>query len=257
MRHIIYPYNIYSQSAKALSNGLKGVRVYPNKNYTPRLGDVVINWGMSQCPKWHTKMKSKGLRYLNTHIATGNSSNKIKAFKLMRAAGVNIPQVTTSLDTAKDWGKAFIGRTIISGHGGAGCFYYKKDAVNFEEGIKFCTEYIRKTAEYRVHVFNGKIIDVQEKRKRLNLPEEFKVNFQVRNHEMGWVFCRENVNADQKVVDEAQKAVKALKLDFGAVDVVWNKVRGAYILEVNTSPGLEGTTLENYVNAFKKYLEVA
>jgi D-alanine-D-alanine ligase-like ATP-grasp enzyme len=53
------------------------------------------------------------------------------------------------------------------------------------------------------------------------------------------------------VTSEAIKAVNCLGLYFGAADVIWNdKEQRAYVLEVNTAPGLEGTTLENYANAF-------
>jgi D-alanine-D-alanine ligase-like ATP-grasp enzyme len=44
-------------------------------------------------------------------------------------------------------------------------------------------------------------------------------------------------------------------LDFGAVDVIYNRAQDkAYVLEVNTAPGLEGSTLDNYVEAIQKVL---
>lgn len=254
MRYIIYPYNIFSQSAKAISGTLDGIRVYPDKNYIPKIGDVVINWGASKTPKWLSKANAKNIKHLNHHTKIRNASDKIKAFKIMKDKGVAIPEVTQDLQEAKGWNSSFIGRTIINGHGGAGCFFYRKGAVDFEPEIKFCTKYIKKTSEYRVHVFNGKVIDIQEKRKRVELPEDFKVNYQIRNHDKGWVFCRENVNADAKVGIEAVKAVKALSLLFGAVDIIWNKFSGAWVLEVNTSPGLEGTTLTKYKEAIEGYI---
>ena len=51
---------------------------------------------------------------------------------------------------------------------------------------------------------------------------------------------------------QAVAAVVALGLDFGAVDVVYNvKEQKAYVLEVNSAPGLSGTTLDKYVEVFK------
>ncbi|MNY81884.1 hypothetical protein D3C86_2236870 [compost metagenome] len=48
-------------------------------------------------------------------------------------------------------------------------------------------------------------------------------------------------------------AVNALGLDFGAADVIWNDHRKqAFVLEVNTAPGLTGTTLEKYAKALKE-----
>ena len=54
---------------------------------------------------------------------------------------------------------------------------------------------------------------------------------------------------------EATAAVEALCLDFGAVDVVWNATKNkAFVLEVNTAPGVEGTTLEEYKEYFENVL---
>ena len=51
----------------------------------------------------------------------------------------------------------------------------------------------------------------------------------------------------------AVNAVKALGLDFGAVDIIYNeKENQYYVLEVNTAPGLEGTTLIKYAERFSK-----
>ena len=42
-------------------------------------------------------------------------------------------------------------------------------------------------------------------------------------------------------------------LDFGAVDVLWNeRQQKAYVCEVNTAPGLEGITLDNYLKEIKE-----
>jgi D-alanine-D-alanine ligase-like ATP-grasp enzyme len=42
-------------------------------------------------------------------------------------------------------------------------------------------------------------------------------------------------------------------LDFGAVDVIWNeKQQRAYVLEVNTAPGLEGQTVDDYARGIKE-----
>ena len=38
--------------------------------------------------------------------------------------------------------------------------------------------------------------------------------------------------------------------DFGAFDVIYNQKKNqAFVLECNTAPGIEGTTLDNYVEA--------
>ena len=57
--------------------------------------------------------------------------------------------------------------------------------------------------------------------------------------------------------EEAEEAVLALGLDFGAVDLVLCKDTGLpYVLEVNTAPGLHSpTVLAAYVEAIKEMLD--
>ena len=50
--------------------------------------------------------------------------------------------------------------------------------------------------------------------------------------------------------EKRNAAIKALGLDFGAVDIIYNEAEDQhYVLEVNTAPGLEGTTLQKYTEA--------
>ena len=111
------------------------------------------------------------------------------------------------------------------------------------------TKYVKKQDEYRVHVVRGVIIDVQHKRKRKERNNE-DVDYQIRNCRNGWVFCRGGVDAPECVRSASIAAVTALGLDFGGVDVGYNAHHGtACVYEVNTAPGIEGTTLQKYFYA--------
>jgi glutathione synthase/RimK-type ligase-like ATP-grasp enzyme len=116
------------------------------------------------------------------------------------------------------------------------------------------TKYIKKADEYRVHVFDGEVIDVQQKRKRQEVENE-DVDYQIRNSTGGWVFCRAEVDIPDICLSMARRAVSALGLTFGAVDIGYNRREDmAYVFEVNTAPGLEGTTLDTYYAAIEKKL---
>ena len=111
------------------------------------------------------------------------------------------------------------------------------------------TKYFKKADEYRVHVFDGEVIDVQQKRKRQEVPNE-EVDYQVRSGRNGWVFCRDGVDCPGSVRIMACRAVNVLGLDFGAVDIGWNRHNEeCAVFEVNTAPGLEGSTLDSYYRA--------
>lgn len=112
------------------------------------------------------------------------------------------------------------------------------------------TKYKRKDKEYRVHVFKGEIIDTQEKRRVGKSHRPATYNEYIRNHSTGWVFCRGGLRIPIGLHELALSAITALELDFGAVDIIHNsKHQKSYVLEVNTAPGLEGTTLTKYVDA--------
>jgi hypothetical protein len=67
------------------------------------------------------------------------------------------------------------------------------------------------------------------------------------------VFARTDIMDSPEVRELAARAVSALGLDFGAVDIAYCEGL-PYVLEVNTAPGLHGTTLVKYVNAFRRYM---
>ena len=77
----------------------------------------------------------------------------------------------------------------------------------------------------------------------------------IRNHANGWVFARVDITPPAKLIEAAIEAVKLLKLDFGAVDVGYRERDDkVFVFEVNTAPGIEGTTVDKYANAFNSYL---
>jgi hypothetical protein len=116
-----------------------------------------------------------------------------------------------------------------------------------EHNAPLYVKYLKKKYEFRVHVFCGEVIDYVEKKAKLDRdPSTF--NEYVRSHANGWMFCRDGVYHSDGVKAEAVKAVSALDLDFGAVDVIIHEGL-PYVLEVNTAPALEGTTLERYAYA--------
>ena len=53
------------------------------------------------------------------------------------------------------------------------------------------------------------------------------------------------------IIEQSIAAVQHVGLDFGAVDIIYNQREdSSYVLEINTAPGLMGTTGERYAEAF-------
>ena len=108
------------------------------------------------------------------------------------------------------------------------------------------TRYVPKESEFRVHVFGGKAILVSQKRRKKGV----KCDYTIRANHKGWVFCYKNIDEPAGLRELGVAAVRALGLDFGAVDIIFNKKQNKlYALEVNSAPGLCSATLEAYSNA--------
>ena len=246
---MILPYKLGSLSAKSLSTKLTeliGKKVFrvdnQSRTYRVKPNRLYINWGSSTPPRFNATP------VLNSGAAVAIASNKLATFNRFAERGVSCPEFTTDPAVARQWAgeRAIFARTALNGHSGRGIVECVGDSF---VGAPLYTKYIPKQDEYRVHVFQGRVIDVQQKKKRRDIPNE-QVNYKVRSYQNGWVFCRENVQKPGGLDALAIQAVAALGLDFGAVDIIYNAKRNQlYALEVNTAPGLSGQTTTNYANA--------
>lgn len=248
----LYPYKAGSASGRALAQAL-GIRRISHRNSTFRGNGhkTIINWGASRLPEEVGRCV-----IINNPAAVHRASDKLQFFT---NAECRKPEWFTDKAAAREWilenSGCIVVRNVLNGHSGEGIELIGEEQARFEElpTAPLYTAYVPKKQEYRVHVFRGEVIDVQRKARRRDVPDE-AINWKVRNHANGFVFARNgdalrDVPADCLV--QAVSAVTSLGLDFGAADVIYNDRQSlAYVLEVNTAPGLEGTTLTNYVAAF-------
>lgn len=116
---------------------------------------------------------------------------------------------------------------------------------------EFFTRYVDNRREYRLHVFKGDIIRFQRKYHPQRQGNEGVIR--VQNHANGFVFKQPQRALNHDRTDAAVRAVAALGLDFGAVDMVVADNR-PIILEVNTAASCSPRTLEAYVEAFRREL---
>jgi hypothetical protein len=261
---IVLPYKVGSSSAKLLANTLRckrmklsGSTLRDNENTT------IINWGNSTSDLKHLP----SVNVINKTNAVSVASNKLKFFKEISKSNqetllpVSIPEWTTSKSQAKRWyaeGNDVVVRHLLQGHSAEGL-----ELVTFSEDVSptvaipnalLYTKYMRKRDEYRVHVAKGVPIHVQRKAHEYG---SVPANYQIRNHDNGFIYTINDLTPDQSIISEAINAVAAINLDFGAVDVIWNeRKKKATVLEVNTACGLEGdSTSTRYVSAFKRMLK--
>ena len=246
-RFIVYPYNMRNRYSKELADAFGTMRVHPDRAYRPKEEDVVICWGKVQKPMWNPNRAKRVLNFSN-HV------NKLHAFDEFKAHGVSIPEYTEGLEQATIWinqGHKVVCRQVLSGFEGRGIVIAK----TVEELVRapLYVKYIPKQREYRIHVMNNEVIDITQKRLRNGIRDDPNRSRYIRNTDAGWIFSRRLDPYPEIAEVEAINAVAAIGLDFGAVDVVIGRDDNVpYVLEVNSAPGIMGTTFVKYVNSFKE-----
>ena len=247
------PYKAGSRSVQRLCDTLecRALKVDGSSRYRYRPGDVIINWGRSA---WPFNFRPT----FNQPEAVAVAANKLLTYEALTTPQ---PEWTTSQEVAQNWlhsGKRVMARTVLNGHSGRGIVVLEPDTLDIPAAPVY-TVYVPKRSEWRIHVFGGAVIDRQRKIRDPNDMDRpaAEVNWSVRNRAGGFIYVR---NTDEElwhdqIGEVALQAVVDLGLDFGAVDVIWNQSRRqAYVLEVNTAPGVEGTTVERYAKAIRELM---
>lgn len=247
----IYAYKNGSKSARALADAL-GVKILKHEGKPIKVKGTLLNWGASRI--------ERAVNYYNIINMPGSvakASNKLSSFTAFKEAGVATPEWTTSREEALKWlenGFDVVCRHKLTGHSGEGIeIVPANDLGHVLEQSPLYTKYVKKEQEYRIHVFRGEVIFQQRKARKKEVPDE-EVNWKVRNLAGGFIFANVDIEAPFNCQEEAVKAVAALALDFGAVDVITDRRGNAYVLEVNTACGLEGTTIKKYVEKFQQFM---
>lgn len=250
--------------AEALGIKIYTPKIIPKKPFI----DYIINYGCSNI-LW---LNENNTTIFNKPEAIDKACNKLKTFERLKNCSIPIPQYRTTKESALLWfetiPKAIVFcRTLLSASKGEGIVVARKS----EELViaPLYTLYIPKVEEYRVHVAFNKVIHIQKKIKLTSEELEAR-NIQpssllIRNVSNGYVFTsnlsfeleEDGSYKDLKyfwLTEYSIKAIKALGLDFGAIDLIVGKDGKVYVLEVNTAPGIEGATLDKYVKAFQENL---
>ncbi|QDP56964.1 MAG: putative alpha-L-glutamate ligase [Prokaryotic dsDNA virus sp.] len=255
----VLPYKQGSRGAKALAEALGGrVLKLQGSGFVARSDDLVINWGNSS--------EASRSTINNDGVKLEQATNKLLFFNKLRDTGLT-PKYWTNANDIPDDAFPVVCRQTLQGHSGAGIVVanVRDDLV----AAPLYTQYVKKKHEYRIHVGRRwvdfgvgtavaigvegemvyKVIGVQQKKRRLEHPDP---NWQVRNYANGFVYAREGVNPPDSVLKAAKDTLAALDIDFGAVDVIWNEHENRpYVLEINTAPGLEGSTVTDYKEFFE------
>lgn len=269
MKFRIYLGGRVSEGARELRTALAGlghdakILRAEGSTYTPRARDIVINWGARRVVDF------RPATMLNQFGAVSTAVDKIATFSAIELSPLPtvsnhsksplfyVPLWARSVEEARrkipprEATGGYIVRTTVTGHSGAGTYHVQSlyELPVPENQIVLVQKYIRKSREYRVHVLGGEVIDVQEKRRSAEARDTGAVDEFIRNHQNGWVYCRAEVQASDRIKAAAVEVVRRCGLDFGAVDIMNTESGAPFMLEVNSAPGLSETTAQKYAEA--------
>jgi glutathione synthase/RimK-type ligase-like ATP-grasp enzyme len=192
-----------------------------------------------------------------------NCSNKLKSLQILSDAGVLVPKFWTSLEQITQERNLkypmysrkthhTMGKDIIM-------INNRDDLAKGFRNERYIVEGISYKKEYRIHIFNDEVISASKKYFREQLWQQIgspQMKDLIRNNGNGWGYYdfQDNENVPNEAVNQAKKAVRALGLLWGAVDIIRNKDNKYYVLEVNSAPGLRDRRVDLYVNRFKELM---
>lgn len=227
-RLVLVPNNMGSRSAKALAAVL-----------SERVGHTVLR----------VRPERVGRRIAFT---LREGTDKLTQFRRFHESQVAAPDFTTDRSMAVSWLRdgPVVCRTLLRGSEGRGIVVAATEGEMVNAPLY--TRYLKKRKEFRVHVLNGQVIDVQEKRKRREHTDDRDTR--IRNTANGYVFCRNDMVEPTGLQSIAIAAVRSLGYSMGAVDVGFNeRDNRCFVFEVNATPGMEGTTLQKYADAITEW----
>lgn len=205
----------------------------------------LIRWG-------NTKTVNVSGLELNPREAILLASNKPECRKKLLEAKIPVPK-----ETEVEY--PVVGRS--KKHKAGDNFFYCENAEEVQRakdnGAVYFAQFYPKTNEYRVHVGGGRVLlmSIKEGDKTQRVWNKKLSNFTFRHLRRSvWL----NDPDLKKMCKKAKKAIKAVGLDFGAVDIMADAGDGYLpfvITEINTAPSLSPLAVQKYVKYFNRAID--
>jgi glutathione synthase/RimK-type ligase-like ATP-grasp enzyme len=204
-------------------------------------GDAVIRWGANH----GTYDYPAGVRVLNPKLCM----SKALQGRALENAGVSIPKIYRS---TREWRADGTPELIFKPNfGQMGTGIKRVNAPTWDvDGI--CQLYIDKDREFRAMMVGDIMAFFMEKHPPAN--GDFRWN---EHRGARWSGVPNDDVLRRKARELAYDALKAIKYDFGAVDIILKTRRGGYdlyILEVNSRPEFGPVNAERFARSIIEYL---
>ncbi len=207
----------------------------------PRIGTSATFYGTTVVRHF----QSMGVAVVNTAEGIGNSRDKFRCMQLLTAKNIRIPKTYFSHDLHQaervvkyKLGYPFILKTL-EGTQGQGVYLVRDERFANTLFNRFADEGVNIILQEFIEEFKGKDIrafvignHVVASMMRIAAGDEFRSNIHRGGH-------GERIVLSEEEKEIAVRSAKILGLNIAGVDILRSK-KGALIIEVNSSPGLEG-----------------
>jgi ribosomal protein S6--L-glutamate ligase len=207
----------------------------------PRIGASITHYGLAVVRQF----EMQGVYPLNESVAIGRSRDKLRALQILARDGIGMPVTAfahgprKAEDVIKEVGGAPIVIKLLEGTQGVGVILAETEgsAKSIIEAFSAANVNIlvqqfipeASVSDIRAFVVDGEVVAAI---KRIGRPGEFRVNI----HRGATAVMVELTEEERQI---AQQAAGAVGLNVSGVDMVRSE-QGPLVLEVNSSPGLEG-----------------
>jgi len=259
------------KSAKRLADALDVPALHHTEasNFT---GGPLLRWGS------YRKVPIKPTLEINSRSSLRAYRNRFEQLLILAQSGVIVPWFTSDYDTVVDYCrspaeiKKFLMRDFPEDRqntGGKGITIHNDIHSVPPHGHDMYMAFVPKYRQFRVHI----TVDATRTREVIHESEvilnssghiesftpdsELRNSIPVWNLSTGFIYRYVQGERPNGVISQAKKAVAALSLDFGAVDVIVDPNMTPFVLEVNTAPALAGPTLAWYATRFSPLLQGA
>jgi ribosomal protein S6--L-glutamate ligase len=207
----------------------------------PRIGASITHYGLAVLRQFEIQ----GVYPLNESVAIGRSRDKLRALQILAREGIGLPVTAfahgprKAEDVIKEVGGVPVVIKLVEGTQGVGVILAETEgsAKSIIEAFSAANvnimvqEFIREASgsDIRAFVIGGEVVAAT---KRIGRAGEFRANIH-----RGATAVRVELTAEER--HTAVRAAAAVGLNVSGVDMV-RSARGPLVMEVNSSPGLQG-----------------
>ncbi len=239
---------------------VKGEELHDIDVIIPRIGASVTTYGAAVIRHFDLM----GIASILTSTALIRSRDKLRSLQILSKSGVGIPKSVFARhpkaeevkDLIKEVGGTPVILKLLEGTHGTGVIKADsissaKSAVEAFSGIKkdlIVQEFIQEAngKDIRAFVVDGEVVGAME---RTGQADEFRSNL----HKGG---TAKSIEIDKKIISAALEATKLMGLTVAGVDLLLSS-RGPLVIEVNSSPGLQGIETATKLDIAGKIIDAA